>query len=58
MPIVVSAPDRPMSEDLVIVLDCGSTNLRAIAVSQSGKVVARACDTNSTVHDEIHDDWH
>ena len=47
-----------MSEDLVIVLDCGSTNLRAIAVSQSGKVVARACDTNSTVHDEIHDDWH
>ena len=47
-----------MSQDLVIVLDCGSTNLRAIAVSQSGKIVARASDRNATVPDPDHDDWH
>jgi L-fuculokinase len=47
-----------MSEDCVIVLDCGSTNLRAIAVSTSGKVIARASEKNMTVPDAGHDDWH
>ena len=47
-----------MSEDCVIVLDCGSTNLRAIAVSTSGKVIARASEKNATVPDAEHDDWH
>ena len=47
-----------MSEDCVIVLDCGSTNLRAIAVSASGKVIARASEKNATIADPGHDDWH
>ncbi len=47
-----------MSEDLVIVLDCGSTNLRAVAVSRGGRIVARASENNGTVTDPDHDDWH
>ncbi len=47
-----------MSEDCVVVLDCGSTNLRAIAVSASGKVIARASEKNATIADPDHDDWH
>ncbi len=47
-----------MSEDCVIVLDCGSTNLRAIAVSTSGRVIARASEKNITIPDDEHDDWH
>ena len=47
-----------MSEDLVIVLDCGSTNLRVIAVDKAGKVIARASEKNMTVPDAEHGDWH
>ena len=47
-----------MSEDLVIVLDCGSTNLRAVAVDSHGRIVARAADKNITVPDPEHGDWH
>ena len=47
-----------MSEDCVVVLDCGSTNLRAIAVSTSGEVIARASETNATIPDAEHNDWH
>lgn len=47
-----------MTEDLVIVLDCGSTNLRAVAVNAEGRIVARAGDKNLTVPDPEHDDWH
>lgn len=47
-----------MPEDLVIVLDCGSTNLRAVAVSPDGSIVARATDKNITVPDPEHPDWH
>ena len=47
-----------MSGDCVIVLDCGSTNLRAIAVSKSGEVIARASEKNMTVPDAEHDNWH
>jgi L-fuculokinase len=47
-----------MSEDLVIVLDCGGTNLRAVAVTRSGRIVARAAEPNATVADPDHDDWH
>lgn len=47
-----------MSEAVVMVLDCGSTNVRAIAVSESGKVIARASEKNETIPDENHEDWH
>nr|WP_321461790.1 L-fuculokinase [uncultured Cohaesibacter sp.] len=45
-------------EEAVLVLDCGSTNVRAIAVSASGKVIARASEKNTTYPDPDHEDWH
>ena len=47
-----------MSEDAVLVLDCGSTNVRAIAVSQSGRILARASEKNVTEPDPEHEGWH
>nr|WP_321980796.1 L-fuculokinase [uncultured Cohaesibacter sp.] len=47
-----------MTEDVVIVLDCGATNVRAIAVDISGKVIARASEPNVTESDADHADWH
>lgn len=47
-----------MSEEAVLVLDCGSTNVRAIAVGQSGKVLARAAEKNATILDANHENWH
>ena len=47
-----------MSEPVVLVLDCGATNLRAIAVDINGKVVARASEPNTTVPDPDRPDWH
>jgi len=35
-------------ENIVIVLDCGSTNLRAIAVNRYGKLVSKAKRSNNT----------
>ncbi|XBS70231.1 L-fuculokinase [Acerihabitans sp. KWT182] len=37
-----------MSQDVVIVLDCGATNLRAVAVSATGTVVAKAVVPNAS----------
>ena len=45
-------------EDIVIVLDCGATNIRAIAVSASGKVVAKAAIPNVTQPAKENSDWH
>ncbi|WP_316860346.1 L-fuculokinase [uncultured Cohaesibacter sp.] len=47
-----------LEEDAVLVLDCGSTNVRAIAVSKSGKVIARATEKNATFSEPGHEDWH
>ena len=47
-----------MTEDVVIVLDCGATNVRAIAVDTNGKVVARASEPNVTEPDQEHQEWH
>ncbi|SNY92227.1 L-fuculokinase [Cohaesibacter sp. ES.047] len=47
-----------MSDEAVLVLDCGSTNVRAIAVDATGKVLARASQKNVTTPDQDHDDWH
>ncbi len=31
-----------MKQEVILVLDCGATNVRAIAVNRQGKIVARA----------------
>ena len=47
-----------MAEETVMVLDCGSTNVRAMVVGVSGKVLARASETNATIADPDHETWH
>lgn len=47
-----------MSQDVVIVLDCGSTNLRAMAVDGQGRIVARSSEKSGTEPDPDHKDWH
>ncbi|UYM18251.1 L-fuculokinase [Endozoicomonas euniceicola] len=37
-----------MKQDVVIVLDCGATNIRAIAVNTCGQVIAKATQPNAT----------
>lgn len=46
-----------MSQDVVIVLDCGATNIRAIAISPNGKVVAKATTPNASLAAVEHPDW-
>ena len=47
-----------MGQDVVIVLDCGATNVRAIAVDIQGKVVAKAAEQNITAPAEENQNWH
>lgn len=47
-----------MRQDVVIVLDCGATNVRAIAVNTAGEVVAKAAVTNATEPAREHPEWH
>lgn len=37
-----------MKQDVILVLDCGATNVRAIAVDRQGKIVARAATPNAS----------
>ncbi|MFP4248521.1 MAG: FGGY family carbohydrate kinase [Armatimonadota bacterium] len=47
-----------MSDELVVVLDCGATNARAVAVDTSGQVVASASLPNQPKQQpESPDDW-
>lgn len=43
---------------LVLVFDCGATNLRAIAINPMGEVVASHYIKNSTVQDDANPDYH
>ena len=47
-----------MGRDVVIVLDCGATNVRAIAVDTRGNVVAKAAEKNVTASAEENPNWH
>ena len=47
-----------MGQDVVIVLDCGATNVRAIAVNTQGRVVAKAAEQNITAPAEENQNWH
>ena len=39
-----------MKQEVILVLDCGATNVRAIAVNRQGKIVARASTPNASDH--------
>ncbi|MEL7478835.1 MAG: FGGY family carbohydrate kinase, partial [Pseudomonadota bacterium] len=43
---------------VVIVLDCGATNLRAIAIDPQGDIVASHFMKNTTKQDENNSDFH
>ncbi|MFM2475764.1 L-fuculokinase [Celerinatantimonas sp. MCCC 1A17872] len=47
-----------MDNEVIIVLDCGATNLRAIAVNASGRIVAKQTAANQTESDSQHSQWH
>lgn len=37
-----------MKQDVILVLDCGATNVRAMAVDRQGKIIARAATANAS----------
>ncbi len=47
-----------MANDLVVVLDCGATNVRAIAVNATGKIVAKSVLPNATQPAPENSAWH
>lgn len=47
-----------MANDLVVVLDCGATNVRAIAVNAAGKIVAKSVLPNATQLATENAAWH
>lgn len=46
-----------MKRDVVIVLDCGATNIRAIAVDPQGVVIAKAVLPNQSLPDPANPHW-
>lgn len=47
-----------MKQDVILVLDCGATNVRAIAVDRKGNIVARASTTNASEMAPENGAWH
>lgn len=47
-----------MKQEVILVLDCGATNIRAIAVDRQGKIVARASVANSSEVAAENNAWH
>lgn len=47
-----------MKNDVILVLDCGATNVRAIAVDRQGKIVARASVLNASEAATENSAWH
>ncbi|VUT04784.1 L-fuculokinase [Klebsiella huaxiensis] len=47
-----------MKQDVILVLDCGATNVRAIAVDRQGKIIARAATANASDIAEENSAWH
>lgn len=43
---------------VVVIIDCGATNIRAIAVDGRGNLVAQASETNRTATGSEHPDYH
>lgn len=46
-----------MRQDIVIVLDCGATNIRAIAIAADGRVIAKAVTPNASQPDRENPAW-
>lgn len=47
-----------MKQDVILVLDCGATNVRVIAVNRQGKIVARAATANASDIAVENSAWH
>lgn len=47
-----------MKQDVILVLDCGATNVRAIAVNRQGKIISRAATTNASDIARENSTWH
>ena len=47
-----------MKQEVVLVLDCGATNVRAIAVDRQGKIVSRAATANASEIATENNTWH
>jgi L-fuculokinase len=47
-----------MPNDVIVVLDCGATNVRAIAVDSGGRVVAKSVLANATEAARENSAWH
>ncbi|MFK3706859.1 L-fuculokinase [Klebsiella sp. NPDC088457] len=47
-----------MKQEVILVLDCGATNVRTIAVDRQGKIVARASTTNASESAAENSAWH
>lgn len=43
-----------MDQKIIIVLDCGATNVRSVAVSESGEIIAQRSYPNKTHNDPFH----
>ncbi|PWW06777.1 L-fuculokinase [Mangrovibacter plantisponsor] len=47
-----------MKQDIILVLDCGATNIRAIAVNKQGHIVGRATTENTSIPSPENPTWH
>lgn len=47
-----------MKQDVILVLDCGATNVRAMAVDRQGNIIARAATANASDIPAENSDWH
>ncbi|HCB1498884.1 L-fuculokinase [Klebsiella oxytoca] len=47
-----------MKNEVILVLDCGATNVRAIAVDRQGKIIARAATANASDIAVENSAWH
>lgn len=47
-----------MKQDVITVLDCGATNVRAMAVDRQGNIIARAATANASDIAAENSDWH
>lgn len=47
-----------MKQDVILVLDCGATNVRAMAVDRQGNIIARAATANASDIAAENSDWH
>ncbi|NLR93619.1 L-fuculokinase [Flammeovirga agarivorans] len=46
-----------MTKDLAVVLDCGATNIRAIIIDKTGKVIAKYAVNNNSRPDPINEEY-